>query len=364
MNGTEVEFRNPNFVKMKILFLGETYRADAQTWIQGIQKESGVTIVTNEIKTIDNRFIRIFQSLLFVFKLLWGCFFGPKYDIVLAERSTSYGFFALFTNAKVKVVAQQGISDIFPVTPISKFYKKILQHLVYTHVDLIHAWGHAMVPAMLKSGAHPEKIMVLAKGLDLTRYTFVNQLAKKPLTLKAIVTRSLEKDYQHWNIIDAIAILNDKGIHLEVNLVGSGSLLEMLKARAKEKNVAHLVKFLGRIPNDELPTLLTQCPLYLSVPTTEGVSSSLFEAMASGCFPIVTDLPGNRAFINPNQNGDLVPVDNAEALANAIISFLENPSQYEAAIIKNRKLIDDKVNRSNNMKVFWAKYQELVYNTL
>lgn len=345
---------------MKILFLGETYRADAQTWIQGIQKESGVTIDTDEIKTINNRFIRVLQAFLFIFRLLWGRFFGPKYDIVLAERSTSYGFFALFTNAKVKVVAQQGISDIFPLIPVSKFYKQLLQRCVYTNVDFIHAWGHAMVPAMLKSGAHPDKIMVLAKGLDLTRYTFVNQLAQNPLPLKAIVTRSFEKDYQHWNIIDAVAILNDKGIQLEVNLVGSGSLLEMLKTRAQEKNVAHLVKFLGRIPNDELPTLLTQCPLYLSVPTTEGVSSSLFEAMASGCFPIVTDLPGNRAFINPKQNGDLVPVDNAHALANAIIAFLENPSQYEAAIIENLKLIDNKVNRTNNMKVFWAKYQELV----
>lgn len=345
---------------MKILFLGETYRADAQTWIQGIQKESGVSIDTNEIKTIKNRFIRVLQALLFIFRLLWGRFFGPKYDIVLAERSTSYGFFALFTNAKVKIVAQQGISDIFPLSGFSKFYKRLLQRIVYTQVDLIHAWGHAMVPAMLKSGAHPEKIMVLAKGLDLTRYTFVNQLAQNPLPLKAIVTRSFEKDYQHLNIIDAVAILNNKGILLEVNLVGSGSLLETLKTRAQEKNVAHLVKFLGRIPNDELPTLLTQCPLYLSVPTTEGVSSSLFEAMASGCFPIVTDLPGNRAFINPKQNGDLVPVDNAHALANAIIAFFENPSQYEAAIIENRKLIDDKVNRTKNMKVFWAKYQELV----
>jgi glycosyltransferase involved in cell wall biosynthesis len=157
-----------------------------------------------------------------------------------------------------------------------------------------------------------------------------------------------------------VATLKDKGILLEVNLVGSGSLLEMLQTRAKEKNVDDLVKFLGRIPNDELPTLLTQCPLYISVPTTEGVSSSLFEAMASGCFPIVTDLPGNRAFINPKQNGDLVQVDNPHALSNAIISFLENPSHYEAAIIQNRKLIDDKVNRAENMKVFWEKYQELV----
>jgi glycosyltransferase involved in cell wall biosynthesis len=75
----------------------------------------------------------------------------------------------------------------------------------------------------------------------------------------------------------------------------------------------------------------------------------------------VTDLPGNRAFINPKQNGDLVEVDNPNALANAIISFLENPSHYEAAIIQNRQLVDNKVNRANNMKVFWEEYQELLY---
>ena len=82
--------------------------------------------------------------------------------------------------------------------------------------------------------------------------------------------------------------------------------------------------------------------------------------MASVRFPIVTDLPGTRAFIQPNQNGDLVKVDNPHALANAIEKFLENPNQYEAAIIQNRQLINDKVDREKNMKVFWAKYQELV----
>ena len=345
---------------MKILFLGETYRADAQTWIQGIQKESGIVIDTDEIKTIKNRFIRVLQSIFFIFRLIWGKYFGPKYDIVLAERSTSYGFFTLFTNAKVKIVAQQGISDIYPLTGISKFYKRILQRAVYTRVDLIHAWGHAMVPAMLKSGADPNNIMVLAKGLNLSRYTFVKQLAQNPLPLKAIVTRSLEKDYQHWNIIEAVSILKSKGILLEVNIVGGGSLLAMLQQRANDKGVSELIHFIGRIQNEELPKLLTQCPLYLSVPTTEGVSSSLFEAMAGGCFPIVTGLPGNRAFIHPNQNGNLVPVNNAEALANAIEKFLENPQQYEQAIINNRKLIDETVDREKNMKVFWAKYQELV----
>lgn len=345
---------------MKILFLGETYRADAQTWIQGIQHVSGIKIDTDEIKTIRSRPIRTFQAFLFILRLLWGRFFGPKYDIVLAERSTSYGFFALFTNAKIKVVAQQGISDIFPLIGISKFYKRLLQRAVYTQVDLIHAWGHAMVPAMLKSGAHPNKLLVLAKGLDLTRYNFKNQLNQNPLPLKAIVTRSLEDDYQHWNLIDAVSLLKSKGIFLEVNIVGDGTLMQMLKQHAIDKNVQELIHFLGRIPNEDLPQLLTECPLYLSVPTTEGVSSSLFEAMACGCFPIVTDLPGNRAFIHPKINGDLVPVGNPEALSKSIEDFLKNPKIYENAMLKNRALINEKVDRSKNMSVFWEKYQELV----
>ncbi len=341
---------------MKILFLGETYRPDAQSWIQGIQNITGLTLITLEIPTTSHRISRIILSVKLALKL----FFLKDIDIVLAERITSYGFLSLFVKSKVKIAAQQGISDVYPETGISFIYKSILAKYTIKNVDLIHAWGSAMVPALIKLGAQPDKILVLAKGLDLTRYKYNDQLNQNPLPLKAIVTRSLEKDYNHWNIIDAVAILKDKGILLEVNLVGNGSLLEMLQARAKEKNVDDLVKFLGRIPNDELPTLLTQCPLYISVPITEGVSSSLFEAMACGCFPIVTDLPGNRAFINPKQNGDLVPVNNSKELANAVIDFLQDPSKYQKAIQKNRKFIDEKVNRQKNMKVFWEKYQELL----
>jgi glycosyltransferase involved in cell wall biosynthesis len=341
---------------MRILFLGEILRADAQSWIKGIESNSHSKITTIEIQQTNHRVLRF----IYAFKLCIKLIIEDKYDIVLAERITSYGFLSLFVKSKIKIVAQQGITDVYPDSIFSNLFKSLIAKTVIKHVDLIHAWGNAMVPALVDLGAQPDKILVLAKGLDLNLYTFANQLAQQPLPLKAIVTRSLEKDYQHWNIIDAVAILNNQGIHLEVDLVGSGSLAEMLKNRAHEKNVSHLVNFLGRIPNDELPTLLAQCPIYLSVPATEGVSSSLFEAMASGCFPIVTDLPGNRAFIKPKQNGDLVPVNNAHALANAIAAFSSNPSQFVEAIIENRKFIDDNANRTNNMKVFWAKYEELM----
>lgn len=103
-------------------------------------------------------------------------------------------FLSLFFNARVRVVAQQGISDIFPLTFWSRTYKRFLQRTTYSNVDLIHAWGNAMVYAMLKSNAHPAKIIVRPKGLDLSLYQF-SEPTSKPLEWKAIVTRSIEKDY-------------------------------------------------------------------------------------------------------------------------------------------------------------------------
>ena len=347
--------------KYKILFLGETYRADAITWINGIEQVSNCKIDTLEINKSSYRIIRILKGFSFLGKIIFFRFFGPKYDIVLAERATSYGFFSLFTNAKVKVVAQQGITDIFPHEGISEIYKGILQRLTYKNVNIIHAWGKAMTYAQLKSGAKPKKIIVRPKGLDLTKYTFVNHFNQNSTPLNAIVTRSLESDYRHQDIIDAVKILKDQGVFLKVTFIGGGSLMNQLKQQSEKLGLVNLIDFKGRIPNEELPNLLSQCPIYISTPITEGVSSSLFEAMASGCVSIVTALPGNKAFIKPGYNGELVPIASPEKLAILIKKVLQNFRSYEIGVLANRVYIEENVNRNVNMEFFFNKYlKELI----
>lgn len=343
---------------MKILFLGETYRADAQTWIKGIEEASGCKIDTDEIKTIRFKPIRAIQALFFIFRLIIGRYFGTKYDIVLAERSTSYGFFSLFTNAKVKVVAQQGISDIFPNTFLSRTYKKFLQHLVYKRVDIIHAWGNAMVPAMLKSGANPEKIIVRPKGIDLTRFLFAQKkLDSNRAEINAIVTRSLLPEYNHWVIIYAIAELKQRGLIVRLTIVGDGTLMQDLKDLSVQLGVSELIIFKGRIHNNDLPSLLSENELYISTPITEGASSSLMEAMAIGLFPIVTHLPGNMSFIKHEHNGLLVGVGSVESLVEAILNYSKlNSEQLLEVTTQNRNWINENGNREKNMQIFLAHY--------
>lgn len=341
----------------RILFLGETYRADAQTWISGIERASNVQIDTLEVEPTTTRISRIVNFIGFGLKILKGNF-SKSYDLVLAERATSYGFFSLFVRAKKRVVAQQGITDAWPETGFSGLYKRYLQSLVYKKVDLIHAWGEVMVPAMISSNASPEKIMIGPKGIDLDKY----QKWDNKTPFHAIVTRSLTSVYHHSDILNALAILKGKGICVHLTIVGDGNLLNSLKDQSTHLSLDDQVNFTGRIPNSALPRLLQKSEIYLSVPETEGVSASLFEAMASGCFPIVTDLPGTRAFLKNGKNGFLVPVNSPEKISEAIESYLQNQEYFQSEVIANRDFIEKQVDLKKNMDNIWSRYLEIFQN--
>ncbi|MDO8316216.1 MAG: glycosyl transferase family 1, partial [Flavobacterium sp.] len=59
--------------KKKILFLGESYRADAITWMNGLKEFGDFEIITWELKTpsdcFKNRILRIFEFELAIFKI-------------------------------------------------------------------------------------------------------------------------------------------------------------------------------------------------------------------------------------------------------------------------------------------------------
>ncbi|WP_177188511.1 glycosyltransferase [Algoriphagus hitonicola] len=257
-------------------------------------------------------------------------------------------------------MAQQGITDVYPETFLSKLIKGALKRKVYQKADLIHAWGHVMVPAMLKHKAIPSKIMILPKGIDLENFTFSTSGKTQNEEHIAIVTRSFKSYYNHKVIIKSIALLKERGIKIKFIFVGGGELLESSKELAHKLGVSSYIDFLGVVKNEELPLWLSKANIYVSIPQTEGVSASLFEAMASGCFPIVSDLPGTRAFISNGRNGLLVPPDSAESLANALIYYMENTVDFDKALVDNRTFIEKNVSQHKNFKIISQKYISLV----
>lgn len=347
--------------KHKILFLGESHRADAITWIKGLEEFGGFEIATWELKTsgsgIKNRLLRMlefYRSALMMKKIAKR----HQPDMVIAERTTSYGFLASCSGIHPMAIAQQGRTDIWPEKSLSAPLKRWLQKQAFKKADLIHAWGPVMTISMQESGVNMDKVLILPKGIDLTAFDHKNTAPSNKIY--AIVTRSIQPEYRHDIILKAFSILHQKGIDFSLTIIGDGTRMNHLKKLAEELSIASKVLFTGRIPNTELPKHLHQSNLYISMPLTEGVSASLFEAMACGCYPIVSDLPGNQSWIKHRENGQLVTADDFQMLADEILWAYQNPDKKLQAVTNNRKFIEKNANYHSNMKIIAEKYQELI----
>jgi len=347
--------------KRKILFLGETYRADAITWMNGLTAFGDFEFITWELKTPNHTFFSRFFRLL---EFCTGLFQVRKIikqhqpDMVIAERTTSYGFLAAISGVKPIAIAQQGRTDLWPEKSLLLPLKKIIQHYAFEKADLIHAWGPVMTISMKAIHVDMNKVLVLPKGIDLVK--FGKQNTANTSKINAIVTRSLTSDYRHDIILKAFSILNQKGIDFQLTIVGDGKELPKLKELARKLKIEKKIHFTGRIPNTKLPELLQKSNIYLSMPITEGVSASLFEAMACNCYPIVTDIPGNQSWIKHRENGQLITIDNYRMLAEEILWAFENKEYRNAAVLKNRQFVEENADYNTNMKIIADKYHELI----
>ena len=79
----------------------------------------------------------------------------------------------------------------------------------------------------------------------------------------------------------------------------------------------------------ELPGWLHQADAVVSIPSSDGSPVSLLESMACGCLPIVSDIPGNREWIQDGYNGLIVPVRDVEATAQAMVTIARMPHQQK-----------------------------------
>jgi glycosyltransferase involved in cell wall biosynthesis len=108
-----------------------------------------------------------------------------------------------------------------------------------------------------------------------------------------------------------------------------------------------------------MPNLLAQSDIYVSTSPYDGTSVSLLEALASGAFPIVTDIPSNREWITDGDNGFLVPIDEAWILARKILDAIRNRDFLEKSQAENLPIIEGKAFWPTNIKKLEEIYSSL-----
>ena len=143
---------------------------------------------------------------------------------------------------------------------------------------------------------------------------------------------NLRKQKNYPNLIKAFAIVRKVAGRAKLMIVGEGKREGELRSLTKELGLEEDVILLG--PRSDVPEILKALDVYCLASSFEGLPLSLLEAMLVGLPAVGTEINGTRDVITHEENGLLVPSDNPEELAKALLRII-NDKAFAEILAKN-----------------------------
>lgn len=165
--------------------------------------------------------------------------------------------------------------------------------------------------------------------IDLSRFTpggadATRAAASSP---RILVARNLEPIYDNATALRAFAIVRKALPAARLTVAGSGPQRQMLEQLAAELAIADAVTFTGRVDNSGMAALYQGADVMLNPSLADNMPISVLEALASGVPVVSTDVGGVPYLVTHDETALLVPPQNPEAMAAAMLALLGDPSK-------------------------------------
>jgi len=280
-------------------------------------------------------------------------------DILHAHYVTSYGLAGAVCFHHPFVVTAWG--DDVLISPERSILYRLMVRWVLSRADLVTSMAAHMTNLMKRRGySTPDNILTLPFGVDTDRFNpSYRQSSSGRNGITVISTRHLSTEYDVQTLIRAIPEILSRLPETRFMIVGKGELRSYLEQLAEEKGVRDCVDFLGEVDHHMLPHLLGKADIFVTTSISDGNNISLNEASACGAFPVVSDIPANREWIEEGKNGLFFPVGDSDQLAEKVILAAEKPEWRAQAAGKNWEIISNRGSWAKNMAVMEKMYEEL-----
>ena len=278
-------------------------------------------------------------------------------DLVHGHYATNYGFLAALGGFRPLVQTVHG-SDLM-IDLDGRIENRLFIRYALRRADLVTSVAQHITRRIRRLGVSPQRITTFQYGVDTEVFTPPDAQSRRNPT-RVVSTRHLEWRYNLQLLVKAIPCVLDAVPDASFVLVGDGPDRARLTHMACDLGITDPVAFPGHIGQAAVAQHLQGASVYVSTSLTDGASLSLLEAMACGAFPVVTDIPANREWITHGANGLLVPADNPEALAFAILRALKDRDLCQAAAKQNVSVVQGRASYRHNMARMERLYQQLV----
>jgi glycosyltransferase involved in cell wall biosynthesis len=210
-------------------------------------------------------------------------------------------------------------------------------------------------------GFPSEKIVTFPWGVNLERFSpaeaerVIRQRAGWQEEFVILHTRTWEPVYGVEIFTKAFARAAALRPDLRLFLLGNGSMAAEIRKILMP--VMHKVQFVGQVNQEKLPAYYQAADLYVSASRSDGSSVSLMEALACGLPVLVSDIPGNREWLDGSEAGWMFPDGDADALSARILEIADQRGKLEKTGRQARQLAETRANWSENFKKLLTAYQ-------
>lgn len=283
-------------------------------------------------------------------------------DILHVHSVGTYGVIGLLSGFDPIVATPWGSDLIYGQTSLIKrpFIVRILRRAAVITCDALHVRDGIMY-----FGIPTERIHVINFGIDAERFSprplspairIANDLGDAPAVISL---RNFEPVYDIASLLKAVPKVLDKYPSTRFMLVGHGTLEMELKVLASQLGIDHAVRFVGFVPNDQLPETLCSMDVYVSTSLSDaGIAASTAEAMACGLPVVVSDSGENTRWISHGENGYIVPTRQPDALADSLNRLLGDAELRQRLGQAGRDTIRARNDYLTEMKKMETLYQQ------
>lgn len=216
-----------------------------------------------------------------------------------------------------------------------KAHHLMLSKLTHRYVNHFIAVCNAVATNMLqREKVARQKVTTIYNGFELANINRANRSRISELVRKFKIGANsfvignvshLRPEKGHEVFFEAIRRVKASIPELRVLAVGGGEKLSDFRDEIRARGLDDVVYLTGYVPNVfNFISLMDLC--CLTPLSNEGFSNAILEQMAMGKPIIASDVGGNTEAIVHGESGLIVPPDDADALAQAIMKLYKNPT--------------------------------------
>jgi len=240
----------------------------------------------------------------------------------------------------------------------------------YRQCDIIACVSETLKEILVEEiGINPEKIVLVPNGVDLQ---FLDPQLYEPKRLYAGFTIGFVGSLYCWSglnlLLEVIYELHLEGLEIFLVVVGDGEMEQMWSAHSQELGLGEKVKFIGRVPWQEVPQYIAGFDLGYSGQIQLQMGKmylspmKLYEYMSMAKPVVASAFEDARRLVVEGETGFLFQPGDKQSLKQALIKAVSSQNKFQEMGERARKEIETNHSWTNRVQVLIENSDRILRN--